>query len=98
MVVVLIPPAVEPGEAPINIKTIIIISPAFEKSPRLKVEKPAVRADTLLNNAPSQVIFYVNLSIIVPKLIKIILTDNTTFECIESGFHLNLFILSSLIT
>ena len=47
-VVVLIPPPVEPGEAPINIKTIITIMPAFEKLLKLKVEKPAVRAETLL--------------------------------------------------
>ena len=97
-VVVLIPPPVEPGEAPINIKTIITIMPAFEKLLKLKVEKPAVRAETLLNNAPSQVILLVNLIITAPKIIKIMVTQITTFECIESDFHLNLLVFMSLIT
>ena len=65
---------------------------------KLKVEKPAVRAETLLNNAPSQVILLVNLIIMAPKIIKITVTQITTFECIESDFHLSLLVFMSLIT
>ena len=53
-VVVLIPPPVEPGEAPINIRTIITRSPAGDKLPISVVENPAVRVDTLWKSALSQ--------------------------------------------
>ena len=37
------PPPVDPGEAPMNIKIIITSSPAFVIAPMSMVEKPAVR-------------------------------------------------------
>lgn len=40
-VVVLIPPPVEPGEAPMNIRVIRISRPAVENSPKEYVENPA---------------------------------------------------------
>lgn len=51
---VLIPPPVEPGEAPINIRGIRVKSPAFENSPIGYVENPAVLAETLWKKAPSR--------------------------------------------
>ena len=45
--VVLIPPAVEPGDPPIHIKNIIKNKPAIENWSRGAVENPAVRAVTL---------------------------------------------------
>lgn len=55
-VLVLIPPPVDPGDAPININTVTVRSPALVKFPRENVENPAVLAETLVKNAPSQVI------------------------------------------
>ena len=46
-VLVLIPPPVDPGEAPINIRTQRTKSPAVLKLPIGYVEKPAVLAETL---------------------------------------------------
>ncbi len=46
-VLVLMPPPVDPGEAPINIKRINVKSPPLENSPIVYVENPAVLADTL---------------------------------------------------
>ena len=47
VVVVLIPPPVEPGEAPINISIISTKSPALVNVPRGYVLKPAVLAEVL---------------------------------------------------
>jgi hypothetical protein len=47
VVVVFIPPPVDPGEAPMNIKIIIINKPAFVKFPNGYVLKPAVLAEVL---------------------------------------------------
>lgn len=58
-VLVLIPPPVDPGEAPINIKMQRTNNPALVKLPIGYVEKPAVLADTLWKNAPIHVIFSV---------------------------------------
>ena len=46
-VLVLMPPPVEPGEAPINISIVRINSPAEVKLPIGYVENPAVLAETL---------------------------------------------------
>ena len=73
------PPPVEPGEAPINIKTVSTISPALENLPSGNVENPAVLAETLLKKAPSQVMFSVSFIKIVPAAIKNRLTVITTF-------------------
>ena len=54
-VLVLIPPPVEPGDAPINIRMDTVSRPADVKSPSGNVLNPAVLADTLVKNAPSQV-------------------------------------------
>ena len=53
-VVVLIPPPVDPGDAPINIKTDKTSNPACVKLPIGTVEKPAVRAETLWKKASIQ--------------------------------------------
>ena len=53
IVVVLIPPAVEPGLPPINIRTIVSILLASVKAPVSTELNPAVLAVTELNNAPS---------------------------------------------
>ncbi|MPN60116.1 hypothetical protein SDC9_207841 [bioreactor metagenome] len=47
VVVVLIPPPVDPGEAPMNIRPIINSSPAWLNDPISTVLKPAVRAVAL---------------------------------------------------
>ena len=60
------PPPVDPGEAPMNMSTETLSSPAEVNSPRGNVEKPAVLADTLVKNAPSQVISSVSQISTVP--------------------------------
>ena len=50
-VVVLMPPPVDPGDAPTNINTIMTSRPALLKPLRSTVEKPAVRAVMLWKNA-----------------------------------------------
>ena len=53
-VVVLIPPPVDPGDAPINISTQSTNSPALVKLPMGYVENPAVLADTLWKRRPAR--------------------------------------------
>ena len=77
----MIPPPVEPGEAPINIRRISVKSPAFENSPIGYVEKPAVLAETLWKKAPSQEISSVAFKSRVPAIRRITLVVITTLEC-----------------
>lgn len=86
-VVVFIPPPVDPGDAPINISIIIANNPADEKEESEQVEKPAVRAETLINSALSQEIFSVALKRSVPAAIKAALKESTTFVCMENFFQ-----------
>ena len=69
-VLVFIPPPVEPGDAPTNIRNIITSSPAFENSPSEYVEKPAVLAVTLLKRAPIHGISSVILKITAPPTVS----------------------------
>ena len=55
-VVVLMPPPVDPGDAPMNIKIIITSSPALVMAPISMVEKPAVRVVMLWNSAAKKLI------------------------------------------
>ena len=80
-VVVLIPPPVEPGDAPINISIITINNPAEENSDIGKVENPAVLAEVLVRKAPSQLIFSKHLIIIVPDISKKTVIVITIFVC-----------------
>ena len=97
-VVVFIPPPVEPGEAPMNISTIITTSPASVNPPSGYVQNPAVLAETLWNSAPSQLMFSVSLKSSAPAKISAALVESTTFECTESFFQCNFFSINSLIT
>lgn len=53
-VVVLMPPPVEPGDAPMNIKIMMTSRPALLMLPKSTLEKPAVRAVMLWKSAASQ--------------------------------------------
>ena len=75
------PPPVDPGDAPINMRTATVKSPALVNPPRLKVENPAVLADTLVKNAPSQVIFSVARMSTVPPINRMALVVITALEC-----------------
>ena len=77
---VLMPPPVDPGEAPMNMSTETLSSPAGVNSPRGNVEKPAVLADTLVKNAPSQVISSVSQISIVPDAKSIRVVTITALE------------------
>ena len=81
---VLIPPPVDPGEAPINISTVTVRSPALVKFPRENVENPAVLAETLVKNAPSQVICSVMRISTVPTTSRMALVVITALECRHS--------------
>ena len=97
-VLVFIPPPVEPGDAPTNIKKIIASSPAFENSPSEYVEKPAVLAVTLLNRAPIHGISSVILKITAPPTVSATLIVSTTLVCIENFRQRNRFSTISRIT
>ncbi len=99
-VVVFIPPPVDPGEAPMNIKIITAKRPAFEKPSRENVAKPAVLDEKLVNIAPSHVMLFPSVSFIkrVPRTKRTPLTDKTTFACIESFLKLNFLVQSSFMT
>ena len=96
-VLVLIPPPVEPGEAPINIKMTNTNNPAFVKFPKLYVENPAVLAETLWKKAPNHVTFSVSLINNVPITISAILTDITALEW-NVNFLKDFLFLTSIIT
>src|SRR5690554_1898863 len=66
VVVVLIPPPVDPGEAPININIISINNPPLVNPDTEYVLNPAVLADTLKKKAPSHVISSVNFNSSTP--------------------------------
>ena len=53
-VVVLMPPPVDPGDAPINISSIMTSRPALLRVLKSTVQKPAVRAVMLWKNAAIQ--------------------------------------------
>ena len=78
-VVVLMPPPVPPGEAPINISAIITRRAALGNAPRLWVANPAVLADTLLKSDSSQVKSPVSFSKSVPARINPKLMKSATF-------------------
>ena len=88
----------EPGEAPINIKNDIKSRPAVLKLLIEYVEKPAVLVETLQNSAPIQEMSSVSFISTVPMIIKLTLTESTTFVCIENFFHLKCLAVISLIT
>ena len=94
MVVVFIPPPVDPGEAPINIKIIKINNPEFVKLPRGYVLNPAVPAEALKKNAPSQDTSSVTLSNIVPVINKAIVVVKTTLVCRLNFLNLVSFVFS----
>ena len=94
----MIPPPVEPGEAPITISTMTVRSPALEKDPSGNVENPAVLADTLVKKAPIQVISSVSFKSTVPAAVSTRLINSTTLACMESFFHRNRFAMTSRIT
>ena len=77
-VVVLIPPPVDPGEAPMNIKIVSTNRPALLSSPSGIVEKPAVRADVLWKNAASQPMPSVSCSSTVPAASSTAVVVSTT--------------------
>ena len=79
-VLVLMPPPVDPGEAPINIRIININNPALVNSPMGYVEKPAVRAETLWKKAPIQDISSVAFSKRVPMIKSDNVVTITTLE------------------
>jgi len=81
MVVVLMPPPVDPGEAPMNIRIRIVNNPALLSVPRSSVAKPAVRADTLRKNAVSQLRGSVNFNNRAPAASKNAVVVTTTLEC-----------------
>ena len=89
-VLVLIPPPVDPGEAPINIKTIKTISPGVVNSFSGYVENPAVLAETLLKKAPIQEIFSVSFKRSVPDSRSPAVTVRTIYVCMENFFQRNL--------
>ena len=74
------PPPVDPGEAPMNMSTETVSSPAEVNSPRGNVENPAVLADTLVKNAPSQVISSVSRIRTVPETRRIRVVTITALE------------------
>ena len=77
-VVVLIPPPVDPGDAPINIKTDKTSNPACVKLPIGTVQKPAVRAETLWKKASIQL----NPSVIFNKIVPTINSVNVIITTI----------------
>ena len=80
-VVVLIPPPVDPGEAPMNINIVSTNRPALLSSPSGIVEKPAVRADVLWKNAASQPMPSVSCSSTVPAASSTAVVVSTTLVC-----------------
>ena len=85
-VAVLIPPPVEPGDAPITMSTQITSMPAFENPPRGYVAKPAVLAVMLAKNAPITLILLPSVSLMssAPPKTSIPVIMSTTFACSES--------------
>ena len=80
-VVVLMPPPVDPGEAPMNIKIIITSNPAFVIAPISMVEKPAVRVVMLWNSAAKKLIGSVSQSSSAPPRISTAVVVSTTLLC-----------------
>ena len=80
-VVVLMPPPVDPGDAPMNIKIIITSSPALVMAPISMVEKPAVRVVMLWNSAAKKLIGSVSQSSIAPPKISTAVVESTTLLC-----------------
>ena len=95
-VVVLIPPPVDPGDAPINISTQSTNSPALVKLPMGYVENPAVLADTLWKKAPSQVTSSVAFRRSVPTTRSTTVVVITILECSISFLNLLLLIMSRI--
>ena len=79
----MIPPPVEPGDAPIIISTFITIIPALVNSDIGFVAKPAVLVLTLVKKDASQLIPSpsVSLSMSVPRTIKIKVISKTILVC-----------------
>ena len=96
-VLVLIPPPVEPGDAPINIRMDTVSRPADVKSPSGNVLNPAVLADTLVKNAPSQVMSSVSRISSVPAARSISVVTITALEWRHS-FLKERFLKISMIT
>ena len=88
-VVVFIPPPVDPGDAPMNISTIMTSKPASLKLPNENVANPAVRAVMLEKNAPSHVMSAPSVSFrsTVPEASRIPVMDSTTFVWREHFLH-----------
>ena len=74
-----------------NIKAVSTSRPGVENVPSGYVENPAVLADTLWKNAPSQVTSSVSLINTVPITMRQPLTVSTTLACMESLCHLSRF-------
>lgn len=96
-VVVFTPPPVDPGDAPININITNVNNPAFVKVPKLYVLNPAVLAEVLKKNAPSQDIFSVIFKRMVPTISNKVVINNTTFVW-RQNFLKDLFSNISFIT
>ena len=76
----MIPPPVDPGDAPINISTVTVKSPAVVKSLKGNVVNPAVLAETLVKKAPSHVMSSVSRSSTVPTASRIRVVTITALE------------------
>ena len=90
-VLVFIPPPVDPGDAPISIRTMVVSSAASDKLPESKVLSPAVLQETERKKASIQVIGVPvfnpeHLRITVPATRRMIVVQSTVFEWIRSDF------------
>ena len=77
-VVVLMPPPVEPGDAPMNIKIMMTSRPALLMLPKSTLEKPAVRAVMLWKSAASQPMWSVSCKSTAPPTSSTAVVESTT--------------------
>ena len=72
------PPPVEPGDAPMNIKIMMTSRPALLMLPKSTLEKPAVRAVMLWKSAASQPMWSVSCKSTAPPTSSTAVVESTT--------------------